>query len=271
MRAGLLLSAERRWPPALASAITRRRCAVACGVVALLVLASLFIPLRSGVAGFAAWARGAGALGIAAFAAAHVLCALLLVPSWPLRVSAGFVYGGAWGFGLGLSSSLAGAILAFLASRLVLRDRVVRRIASEPRLMALDEAIAANGLWTVFLLRLSPVFPNELVNYALGATRIGLRDYALASLVGMLPLTASYAWLGSLLTAVGDLAGSRPVATGVIGQLIWWSGLATTIALAVASTQLARGALERALGARGARRDLGLARKDRAGVLVSDG
>ena len=270
MRAVLLLGADRRWPPALTSALTRRRCAVAGGAVAVLVLASSFIPLRTGIAGFASWARGAGALGVAAFALAHVLCALLLIPSWPLRVRAGFVYGAAWGFGLGLTSSLAGATLAFLVSRLALRERVVRSITREPRLAALDDAIAANGLWTVFLLRLSPVIPNELINYALGATRIRMRDYMLASVVGMLPLTASYAWFGSALTALSEL-GHRPAAPGVIGQLVWWTGLATTIVLAVGSTRLARGALERALGANGGRRDLDLAAKDRAGVLVGDG
>lgn len=271
MRAGLVPSAESPNAPALASAFTGRSCALACGLVAVLVVAALFFPLRTGVADFASWARGAGVLGVLAFALAHILCALLLIPSWPLRVSAGFVYGAIGGFALALSSSLAGATLAFLAARVVLRKRIARRIAREPRLVALDQAIAGNGLWTVFLLRLSPLLPNELVNYGLGATRVGLRDYALASLVGMLPLTASYAWVGSLLTAVSDLKGGRPVVTGILGQLIWWGGLATTILLAIASTYLARGALDRTLGATAARRGLDLPGKDRAGVLVSNG
>jgi uncharacterized membrane protein YdjX (TVP38/TMEM64 family) len=271
MQAGLVASADSRIPPASAPAFSGRSCALACGLVVVLVVAALLFPLRAGVAELASWARGAGFPGVLAFAVAHVLCALLLIPSWPLRVSAGFVYGAVGGLALALSSSLVGATLAFLAARVVLRERIARRIAREPRLVALDEAIAGNGLWTVFLLRLSPLLPNELVNYGLGATRVGFRDYALASLVGMLPLTASYAWVGSLLTAVSDLTAGRPAVTGILGQLIWWGGLGTTILLAIGSTYLARGALDRTLVAKAGRRDLAAASKDGARVLVSDG
>lgn len=241
------MATEHRRAPPLPLPFSRRAIVGWCAVAAL-VVAALCFPLRSWVADFAMWARGAGALGVLALALAHVVCALLLIPAWPLRVGAGFVYGPAWGFAVAGVSSFAGAMLAFLAGRRLLRERIARRIAREPRLAALDETIGADGVWMVFLLRLSPLFPNEVVNYGLGATRIRTRDYALASMLGMVPLTATYAWVGSLLTAVSDIASGGPMAMGAIGHIAWWGGLAATIGVAVASARLARHALDRSLG-----------------------
>jgi uncharacterized membrane protein YdjX (TVP38/TMEM64 family) len=218
--------------------------------VATLVLGALWLPMGTWVGDIATWARAAGVLGVAVFALAHVACALLLIPAWPLRVGAGLVYGPVWGFALAAASSFVGAMLAFFVGRRILRARIARRIAREPRLVALDEMIEGGGQWIVFLLRLSPLFPNEVVNYGLGATRVRTRDYAIASFVGMLPLTATYTWVGSLLTAVGDIAGGRPMATGAIGQVLWWSGLAATVAVVVVGAQLARRALERSVATR---------------------
>jgi uncharacterized membrane protein YdjX (TVP38/TMEM64 family) len=222
----------------------------AWSAVAALAVGALWFPLGTWVGDLATWARAAGVVGVVAFAVAHVACALLLIPAWPLRVAAGFVYGPAWGFAVASASSFAGAMLAFLAGRRIFRARIARRIAREPRLVALDELIERGGPWIVFLLRVSPLFPNEVVNYGLGATRVRARDYAVASLVGMLPLTATYTWVGSLLTAVGDIASGSPMATGAIGQVLWWSGLAATVAVVLISAPLARRALDRSVGTR---------------------
>jgi len=215
--------------------------------IALVAAALVVLPLGPRLDPFVAWARGAGSLGVLAFALAYAVCALLLLPGWPLRVAAGLVYGPAWGFAVAAPASFLAATLAFLVGRGVLRARIARRIASEPRLAAVDEAIASNALWIVLLLRLSPLFPNEVVNYGLGATRVRLRDYAIASFVGMMPLTATYTWLGSLLTAMSDVGRGRPVATGLLAQLVWWVGLAATVAVAAVAMRLARRALDRSL------------------------
>jgi uncharacterized membrane protein YdjX (TVP38/TMEM64 family) len=222
-------------------------CALAC------LAGAALLPLHGhGFAPLVSWARGAPALGVVVFVLAQVLSALLLIPSWPLRVGAGFVYGAALGFAIAVPASFAATTAAFFLGRRVLRGRVAARVAREPRLAAIDDAIAEGGPWIVLLLRLSPLFPNELVNYALGATRVRFREYALASMLGMLPLTATYTWLGSLPTALDDLATGRPVATGAVGQVLWWGGLVSTVGVAILGAVLARRALERALGARDA-------------------
>ncbi len=72
-----------------------------------------------------------------------------------------------------------------------------------PRFAAIDEAVAREGWKIVLLTRLSPAFPFNLLNYAFGLTRVRLRDYVLASWIGMMPGTVMYVYVGSL---AGDLA-----------------------------------------------------------------
>jgi uncharacterized membrane protein YdjX (TVP38/TMEM64 family) len=236
-------SASRPTPRALGL-----RLAVGACCLGSLLLGAVFLTPQLEIARFALWARGAGAGGVAAFALAHVACALLLVPSWPVRIAAGFVYGAAWGLAVALLSSFAGSLLAFAAGRRLLRDRLAPRIARDPRLAAIDAAIAERGAWVVFLLRLSPVVPSELVNYALGASRVRASQFAWATFAGLVPLTASFAWLGSLLHAASDLA-AGDVPTDGTTRLLWWIGVAATVALAAGAARLARRALGRSIPA----------------------
>ncbi|HTP49527.1 MAG TPA: TVP38/TMEM64 family protein [Anaeromyxobacteraceae bacterium] len=226
----------------------RHRKVIAFGLFAVLGLGVLAFPAGAWLTAFVGWTRDAGMVGVLAFAVAYFLCALLLIPGWPLRVGAGLVYGPALGFAVAAPLTFAAATLAFLVGRSLFRGPIARRIARDPRLAAVDAAIAENGLWIVLLLRLSPLFPNELVNYGLGATRVRVRDYALASFLGLVPLTATYTWLGSLLTRVSDLESARPRVSGALGQALWWVGLFATVGTAVALARLAGRALDRRLG-----------------------
>ena len=70
-----------------------------------------------------------------------------------------------------------GASAAFLVARYVARCAIERRIAGNPRFAAIDRAVGREGCKIVFLLRLSPVFPFNLLNYALGLTRVRFLDY----------------------------------------------------------------------------------------------
>jgi uncharacterized membrane protein YdjX (TVP38/TMEM64 family) len=99
----------------------------------------------------------------------------------------------------------------------------------------------------VLLPRLSPIFPFNFLNYALGVTRVRLRDYVAASWLGMLPGTFLYVYLGSLVTSASELlSGDRPSA-GIWSQVLYWMGLAATVVVTVLITRIARNALNRAL------------------------
>lgn len=139
----------------------------------------------------------------AAFILLYALAAVLMFPCSLLTLGAGFVFGAAKGFALVSAASTLGAAASFLIGRYAARSWVKRRLAGRPSFAAVDEAVGREGWKIVFLLRLSPLFPYNLLNYALGLTAVPLGSYALASWIGMMPGTLLYVYLGSL---AGDLA-----------------------------------------------------------------
>lgn len=247
--------------PAGARAGLRGRGALASGRVRTLLVAAvvlgaiagfLLLPVDVWLLGLVDAIRGAGAAGVALFAIAYVVAAVLLLPGAALTAGAGFAYGPLWGTLLVSPVSVVAALLAFLLGRTAARGWIARRTAANPRFAAIDEAIAGSGLKIVLLLRLSPLVPYSLLNYALGLTRVSLRDYLVASTVGMLPGTLLFVYLGSLVTSASELAGGAPHPAGGLRAALYWGGLAATVGATWLLTRLARGALSRAIGSRSA-------------------
>lgn len=156
------------------------------------------------------WLRSAGLGGILLFIALYVLSSLFLVPCLGWNVAAGFVWGLPLGALIVLPANLAAALVTFLFGRWVARDWVARRIARYRRLSALDAALESAGLKIVLLMRMSPISPFAMLNYALGVTRMRIRDFVIASLFGTLPGTVIYLVLGSALSRASQVLGVRP-------------------------------------------------------------
>jgi uncharacterized membrane protein YdjX (TVP38/TMEM64 family) len=129
------------------------------------------------------------------FIALHVAASLFFVPRTVLAVAAGLVFGGWWGPVWAAIGSLAGALAGYFVARYLYAGFVER--ADPTRLRALL-ARAENGGWRmVAIVRLLPLIPHSLTNYAFGLTRVRLSAYLFGSLVGQLPLTIAYADLGA--------------------------------------------------------------------------
>ena len=135
-----------------------------------------------------------------------------------------------------------GATAAFLVGRYVARDWAAGKIAANHGFAAVDQAVASEGWKIVGLIRLSPIFPFSVMNYACGITRVSLRDYVLASAAGMFPGTILYAYLGSV---IGDLenlrSGNREKSP--VEWVLYSIGLLATIAVAIYVARIARKAL----------------------------
>jgi uncharacterized membrane protein YdjX (TVP38/TMEM64 family) len=220
------------------------------GGLALLVLASVLavvlLPVDRWLLALVEWIRSAGALGVASYAFAYIAATLLLLPGSVLTLGAGFAYGPLWGTLLVSPVSVAAATAAFVLGRSLLRARVSRRVAKYPRFAAIDKAVGDSGFKIVLLLRLSPVFPFNFLNYALGLTRVSLRSYVLASFIGMLPATFLFVYLGSLITNASQLT-TGTERGGVWGQLLYWGGLAATLIATLFIARVAKKALARAV------------------------
>ena len=141
--------------------------------------------------------REVEALGLWApvgFVALYMLAAVLFVPGLVMALAGGALFGPVWGSLYNIAGATLGATLAFLVARYVLGDWVMRK--SRGRASQLIDGVAVEGWRFVAFVRLVPVFPFNLLNYALGLTRIPLVTYVVASAVCMFPGTIAYTWLG---------------------------------------------------------------------------
>lgn len=188
------------------------------------------------------WIRGLGAAAPLVFLLLYVVACVLLLPGSVLTLGAGAVFGVTRGIVIVWIAATLGATAAFLVGRYLVRGWVARNIAANPKLQALDATVTREGWMIVVLMRLSPVIPFNLLNYAFGATRVSLRDYVLASAVGMLPGTAMYVYLGSV---AGELAAGSARARTPLEWAFYGVGLVATVAVTVYLTRVARATLAR--------------------------
>ena len=215
------------------------------------VLAAIFALLGRRAAGyipaFAAYVGSLGALGPIVFIAGYILATVAFVPGSLLTLAAGALFGLVRGTLFVFVGASIGATVAFLVARHLVRQLVVRRLADNARFRAVDDAIAREGRRIVFLIRLSPLFPFNVTNYALGLTSIGVRDYVIAC-IGMLPGTLLYVYYGRL---IGDVA--RAVSGARIEREAgYWVflvvGLSATLLVTALITRAARRALATSVG-----------------------
>jgi uncharacterized membrane protein YdjX (TVP38/TMEM64 family) len=226
---------------------TKKRIFIALALVAAVIAAARIFPLAAWISEFIGWVRGAGSLGMLFYFLFYSVGVVVFFPGSLLTLGAGFLYGPFLGTLLVSPASVAGATMAFLVGRFVARDWVAHKIAASPKFAAVDEAIGTRGFYIVLLLRLSPVFPFTLLNYTLGLTRVKLRDYVLASFLGMLPGTFLYVYLGSLITNAAQLLSGQRPSGGAWGQAFFIFGLVATAVVTWLITRIARRALDRAL------------------------
>ncbi len=213
----------------------------ALGVLA--VVALFFFGRLAGdyVPGFVARVEALGAWGPLALVAAYLLGTVAFVPGSILTLAAGALFGLVRGTAYAFAGATLGAAAAFLIARYLARRPVEKRIGDDPRFRRLDESIGREGRRVVFLLRLSPVFPFALLNYALGLTRVSFADYLVAS-VGMLPGTLLYVYQGVVVGEITSL-GAAGVERGAGYYVVLFLGLVATVVVTVLVTRLARRAL----------------------------
>jgi uncharacterized membrane protein YdjX (TVP38/TMEM64 family) len=149
---------------------------------------------RFDVEALQAWVEAAGAAGPLLFMAFFAVATVLFLPGAVITLASGALFGPLWGTLWNLTGATFGAALAFLVARYLGADWVARRAG--PRLQRLNDGVATEGWRFVAFVRLVPLFPFNLLNYALGLTRISFLTYLLATWVFMLPGAFAYTWLG---------------------------------------------------------------------------
>jgi len=187
--------------------------------------------------------------GPVAFVATYNLATVLFVPGSLLTLGGGAIFGLWWGSVYVFAASTLGAVFAFAIGRYLCRDRVVKYMESHPKFKALDRAVSQQGLKIVFLTRLCPLFPFNLLNYALGITQVSLKDYVLGSF-GMIPGTIMYVYSGSLVGEVAAIGRETVYASPQDSAVKWLINIisfSATVAVTVYITRIARKALDESI------------------------
>jgi dihydrolipoamide dehydrogenase len=141
---------------------------------------------------------------IAAYFVIYVAVAALSLPgATVITLAGGALFGLVTGTIVVSFASSIGATLAFLASRLVLRDAVQARFGD--KLKPVNEGIARDGALYLFALRLVPIFPFFVINLVMGLTPIRTRTFYWVSQVGMLAGTVVYVNVGTQLARIESL------------------------------------------------------------------
>jgi uncharacterized membrane protein YdjX (TVP38/TMEM64 family) len=171
------------------------------------------------------WLATFGALAPLAHVLAYAVGAVVFLPGSVFALAGGALFGPFWGTAFNLLGATTGATIAFLVARYVARDWVAERIGEG--LKRLIAGVDAEGWRFVAFVRLVPLFPFTLTNYALGVSRIGLLPYVAATLTCMLPGAVAYTWLGHAGRGAlaGDVAAIRfaPMALGALAIIVFGS------------------------------------------------
>ncbi len=207
-------------------------------LVAVLLVAVWLAPVGEWLTYAIEWIDAHERIALVAYAGLYIGAVVLLIPGSILTLGAGFLFGVYKGTALVSFASVTGAAAAFLVGRFFARGWVEGQLHRMPRFSALDAALGQRGGLIVFLTRLSPVFPFNLLNYALGVTSVRFGHYVVASWVGMLPATVLYVYLGSVAQNLSALVGGE-VSGGIAGSWLLYAGLVATLVVTVVVTRIA--------------------------------
>jgi len=154
------------------------------------------------------------------FLLVHALASLVFFPRTVLAVAAGVLFGAWWGMLWAALGSTVGAVAGFLLARYLNAGFI--DLESMPRFGPVLRRAERGGWRAVAVLRLIPVVPHSLSNYALGLTRLNLGAYALGSLVGQLPMTIACAQFGAAgeQLAAGKAGWVAPTLIGLVALLV---------------------------------------------------
>ena len=155
-----------------------------------------------------------------------------------LTFACGVLFGVFTGFAVALTASLICACVGFFSGRYLSRGWVLKKIASNKKIEALDNAVADKGWKIILLLRLSSILPFMFLNYSLGLSKISFKHYILASSLGMMPGTFLSVYLGS---AAGKfLLGADSMPKTPLEWALIAVGIVSTIGVTAYSTSIVK-------------------------------
>jgi uncharacterized membrane protein YdjX (TVP38/TMEM64 family) len=220
-------------------ALTARSRLVAVALVALaVVLAVTMLPVERLLMNLQQWAQTAGPCAPVLFVALIAAGFLLLLPSSPQMMLAGFLFGTLQGMVVVWLAGLIASTAAFHVGRGLARPWIERRIRRKGLFIAIDRAIRRKSFLIVLLTRLVMLLPYPPLNYTLGLTAVGTLPYVAATNLGMIGPMFLFVYLGA---SAADLATVLAGDVQLDGREIAW-GLGGLLAVLIGVALIVRSA-----------------------------
>ncbi len=146
------------------------------------------------VAALEQWVGESGATAPLLFMLIYAVGAVFFLPGSALTLAGGALFGPVLGTFYSLTGATLGAVMAFLVARYLASDWVANKAGG--RMKQLISGVESEGWRFVAFVRLVPLFPFNLLNYALGLTRIRFTHYLIATYICMLPGAFAFTYLG---------------------------------------------------------------------------
>ena|SRR5438552_2872913 len=163
-------------------------------------------------------------LAITSFLLIYGITTVVALPTLPLNLAAGLLWGSWWGGLLSAAGSTIGATGAFFTARLFLGQPLARKYENWLLAWTRPEHAEKDWRWIAFL-RLNPIFPTGVLNYLIGLTAIRPRTYVWATFCFLLPPSFAIALIGRQLetfAVTGDV-------TRWVRSLLLFSAAAVTL------------------------------------------
>ncbi|MBW1767178.1 MAG: TVP38/TMEM64 family protein [Deltaproteobacteria bacterium] len=224
---------------------------IVIGIVLLMTILGIFFYFQGkfhvvNVVSFLEWLEGLGAWAPILFILIEMVVVVFILPGFGLilALGGGFMFGVLKGALYIVIGTTLGAALAFMIARHFFGERTSRFILTHSKFKLLNDELSREGWKIVLLTNLVPFFPFKLSHYFFGLTGFSLRDLVIGVFFGVMPITITNAYLGSLASDLSTLAlhsSSRSQADWVIYGI----GLVIMIGVVVYITRLALRALDK--------------------------
>ncbi|MEE3083307.1 MAG: VTT domain-containing protein [Candidatus Thermoplasmatota archaeon] len=189
----------------------------------------------------------AGSWGIIAFIIGLSLAVVLLMPTPFFKVFAGAIFPFHWAVIINFAGSMIGGVIAFFFGRWLFRDAILTGVSKDSRLSRIEASLGEESMRISILVRLSPILPDEWLNYILGAGPVSLRTFVISNCSSMVYCLA-YAYYGY---AIGEIAlregGFSNFTSSMSGMMMLIIGLIATVVATVIVTRVTVRALSEVL------------------------
>lgn len=217
------------------------------GVVILLFCAVAGFILFKDAISVITWFEDVGPIGPILFALTVALCIVFLIPSPLLKVASGAIFPYWIATLVNYAASMIGGMIAFLLGRWLFRDLIKQSISRDERMLQIEDALAGDALRISILVRLSPVIPDEWLNYMMSASPVSFRVFMLSNATSFV-YSLAYAYYGHVLGSIAlNRSALQGVQTSPAGVAVLVLGICASIFAIVYITRASMSALSSAL------------------------